>query len=77
MIESLGVRGFHNMEAKLCALSEYKECYKEFVPINYWQKCCSKKHAQRLRHLKQQAKVKLALQLMDKVEIGDRDDSLS
>jgi len=53
------------LDVKKCALPE---CGIEFTPLVYWQICCSKDHAKRLRYLRRQHRIKEALEVVDASE---------
>lgn len=55
------------LDVKKCALAE---CGIEFTPLVYWQICCSKDHAKRLRYLRRQHRIKEALEVVDASESG-------
>lgn len=53
------------LDIKKCALPE---CGIEFTPLVYWQICCSKDHAKRLRYLRRQHRIKEALEVAEASE---------
>ena len=53
------------LDVKKCALGE---CGVEFTPLVYWQICCSKDHAKRLRYLRRQHRIREALEVADASE---------
>jgi len=56
------------LDVKKCALGE---CGIEFTPLVYWQICCSKEHAKKLRYLRRQHRIKEALEVVDASEAPD------
>ena len=53
------------LEDKKCALGE---CGITFTPLVYWQICCSKEHAKKLRYLRRQHRIKEALEVAEASE---------
>lgn len=56
------------LEDKKCALGE---CGVTFTPLVYWQICCSKEHAKKLRYLRRQHRIKEALEVAEASEGAD------
>lgn len=72
MVQTKGLRVGGKMskgklEVRKCALGE---CGIEFTPSVYWQICCTKEHARRLRYLRRMTRIREALEVAEASEGG-------